>query len=119
MKKIFQFKIQIKGITYPPVWRRVIVPDTYTFEDFHYVIQKAFGWSDTHLFQFFPNTSDSHPTIMIPYERYGHPVYDARILTLKEIFHTEKQKKFVLPRQISCVKIPLLRKMVRLLCHNV
>lgn len=27
----YQFKIQIKGITKPPVWRRVLVPDIYTF----------------------------------------------------------------------------------------
>lgn len=31
----YQFKIQIKGITKPPVWRRVLVPDIYTFLRFH------------------------------------------------------------------------------------
>ena len=30
----YQFKIQIKGITKPPVWRRVLVPDTFTFQQF-------------------------------------------------------------------------------------
>lgn len=48
----YQFKIQIKGITKPPVWRRVLVPDTYTFLQFHQVIQYAFNWDDYHLFDF-------------------------------------------------------------------
>ena len=29
----YQFNIQLKGITKPPVWRRVLVPDTYDFLD--------------------------------------------------------------------------------------
>ena len=38
-----EFKIQIKGITKPPLWRRVLVPDIYTFLRFHHVIQRAFN----------------------------------------------------------------------------
>ena len=47
-----QFKIQICEITKPPVWRRVIVPETFTFERFHYVIQAVFGWDNSHLYEF-------------------------------------------------------------------
>ncbi len=47
-----QFKIQLKNITKPPVWRRVLVPDEFSFEDFHLVIQVAFGWQNYHMYQF-------------------------------------------------------------------
>lgn len=48
----YQLKIQIRGITKPPVWRRVIIPAEYTFHQLHCVIQEAFGWEYEHLYQF-------------------------------------------------------------------
>lgn len=51
----FQFKIQIKNIKKPPVWRRITVPSYFTFMQFHHVIQSAFGWSCCHLYNFSPN----------------------------------------------------------------
>ena len=49
---VLQFKIQLKGIIKPPVWRRVEVPANVTFLEFHDVIQVLFGWEDYHLFEF-------------------------------------------------------------------
>lgn len=51
---ILQLKIQIKGISKPPVWRRLLVPDHFTFHRLHNIIQAAFGWEDYHLYQFSP-----------------------------------------------------------------
>lgn len=48
----YQFKIKLLNVKKPPVWRRVIVPENYTFEDLHYVIQICFGWQDEHLHKF-------------------------------------------------------------------
>lgn len=48
----FIFKIKIRGISKPPVWRRVSVPETFTFADLHLVIQAAFGWTNSHLYEF-------------------------------------------------------------------
>lgn len=48
----YQFKIQIKGIIKPPVWRKIIIPADFTFLRFHNVIQTVFGWEDYHLFEF-------------------------------------------------------------------
>lgn len=48
----FQFKIQIKGLTKPFVWRKIVVPASFTFLEFHEVIQAAFGWENYHLFEF-------------------------------------------------------------------
>ena len=32
-------KVQILGITKPPCWRRIVVPNDITFLDLHYAIQ--------------------------------------------------------------------------------
>ncbi len=49
--KAYQFKITLKGIK-PPIWRRIQVPETYTFWDLHVAIQDAMGWEDYHLHKF-------------------------------------------------------------------
>ena len=49
--KVFQFKITLKD-TKPPVWRRIQVPEEYSFWDLHVAIQDAMGWLDYHLHQF-------------------------------------------------------------------
>ena len=49
--KGYQLKITIKG-SKPPIWRRVVVPEQYTFCQLHQVIQGAFGWCDYHLHKF-------------------------------------------------------------------
>jgi len=50
-ENVYQFKITLKGIR-PPIWRRIQVPDTYTFWDLHVAIQDAMGWYDMHLHSF-------------------------------------------------------------------
>ena len=35
-----------------PVWRRILIPGTYSFWDLHVAIQDAMGWEDKHLHQF-------------------------------------------------------------------
>jgi hypothetical protein len=49
--KVYQFKITLRGIR-PPIWRRIQVPDNYTFWDLHVAIQDAMGWFDAHLHAF-------------------------------------------------------------------
>jgi hypothetical protein len=49
---ILQLKITLKGISKPPVWRRVQVRADTTFATLHQIIQAAFGWTDTHLHRF-------------------------------------------------------------------
>lgn len=50
--QILQLKITLKGISKPPVWRRVQVRADTTFATLHQIIQAAFGWTDTHLHSF-------------------------------------------------------------------
>ena len=93
----FQFKIQLKNITDPPVWRRLLVPEQFTFLRMHNVIQAAFGWEDYHLFLFSPRGYDSWPQIIIPDPEDDflfdkkNPL-DAKKTKLSEIFSMPKQK---------------------------
>jgi hypothetical protein len=41
--RIYQFKVELKGIT-PLIWRRIQVPENYSFWDLHVAIQDAMGW---------------------------------------------------------------------------
>jgi Plasmid pRiA4b ORF-3-like protein. len=43
--------IALEGID-PPIWRRVEVENTLSFEALHHVIQAAMGWEDAHLHEF-------------------------------------------------------------------
>jgi hypothetical protein len=91
----FLFKIQIKGITQPPVWRKVLVPVQFSFAQFHEVIQMAFGWQDYHLFQFSPHGFGNHPTIGIldpENEWEEEEIVDCETIELNKIFKKEGQK---------------------------
>lgn len=55
-QKVYQFKISLKNIK-PPIWRRIQVPENYSFWDLHVAIQDAMGWLDYHLHEF--NTIES------------------------------------------------------------
>jgi hypothetical protein len=82
----FQFKIQIKGITKPPVWRRVLVPETFTFHRFHEIIQAAFGWRNSHLYQFSDGGYQAGYNISEPHEDDWNPVVDSRKKKLSTVF---------------------------------
>ncbi len=48
----YQLKITIRG-SKPPIWRRVIVPEHIAFCDLDDIIEKIFGWTHDHLYEFF------------------------------------------------------------------
>ena len=48
---IMQAKVWLVGIS-PMVWRRVLVPATFTLGELHGVIQVVTGWEGIHLYQF-------------------------------------------------------------------
>jgi hypothetical protein len=50
-EQVYQFKISMKGIT-PQIWRRIQMPENYTFLDLHNAIQAVMGWDDYHLHEF-------------------------------------------------------------------
>lgn len=94
-----QFKIQLLHITDPTVWRRLLVPEHFSFLRMHIVTQKAFGWEDCHLFQFSPKGYGSEPIIEMPNEEddslFGFrrkQKLDASKTKLQQIFTAPKQK---------------------------
>lgn len=50
-EKVYEFKITLIGIS-PSIWRKIRVPETYTFWDLHVAIQDSMGWTDSHLHEF-------------------------------------------------------------------
>jgi hypothetical protein len=48
---ILQVKVRLTGIG-PMVWRRVLVPASFTLRELHGVIQVTMGWEGIHLYDF-------------------------------------------------------------------
>ena len=95
------FKIQIRGIKKPPVWRRIEIPTTMTFEEFHLTIQSAFGWENYHLYQFQKQACDGGWSIKSPKELEQDPFgyrgmqIDASKTRVGDFLKSRLLKKFV------------------------
>lgn len=50
-RQVLQFLVVLSN-TNPLVWRRLHVPEGYSFWDLHVAIQDAIGWQDYHLHEF-------------------------------------------------------------------
>ncbi|MFL6052564.1 MAG: plasmid pRiA4b ORF-3 family protein [Actinoallomurus sp.] len=48
----YQIKVQLLGVTKPPVWRRLQIPADLSLDRLHEVIQAAMGWEYAHLHVF-------------------------------------------------------------------
>jgi hypothetical protein len=46
-----QLKLTLEGVD-PPVWRRLVVPSTFSLYELHCVVQVAMGWDNSHLHDF-------------------------------------------------------------------
>lgn len=51
MKQIVQLKITLQE-TAPPIWRRIQVPEDLTLLQLHLLLQRAMGWTNSHLHEF-------------------------------------------------------------------
>jgi hypothetical protein len=74
----YQIKVQLRGVTKPPVWRRLQVPDL-SLDQLHEVIQVAMGWYDCHLHVF----SDGRSEYGRPDAELGH--LDERKVRLSQV----------------------------------
>lgn len=66
-RKVLQFKISLLE-TNPPIWRRILIPQEYTFWDLHVAIQDSMGWLDYHLHEFVVGSERETIKIGIPDE---------------------------------------------------
>ena len=64
LEHLCQFLIVLPN-TDPLVWRRIHVPETYSFWDLHVAIQDAMGWKDYHLHEFIVVDSKTTRTVRI------------------------------------------------------
>jgi hypothetical protein len=48
----YKLKVQMRGVSKPPVWREVYVPSSFTFDQLHQVIQALYGFYDSHMWNF-------------------------------------------------------------------
>jgi hypothetical protein len=69
---VYQFKISLCKIE-PTIWRRIQVPEKYSFWDLHVAIQDVMGWLDYHLhaFRFRPKHKKNKIEIGIPVDDFG------------------------------------------------
>ena len=65
-EKTLVLKIQMKGVTKPPMWREVEVPADYNFAELHDIIQIVTGLENSHLWQFNKSAYDDSLQIGIP-----------------------------------------------------
>ncbi len=72
MANKLQLKIILRG-SKPPIWRRVLIKDTITFNKLHHIIQDAMGWHNCHLYEF--DLGDFR--IGMPYEDSYAEIQDA------------------------------------------
>ena len=71
---MLQLKVQLRNITKPPVWRRLLIPADITFHELHYIIQAAFDWYNEHLYKFQHKPYDCEWTVEVPEEGEGFDV---------------------------------------------
>ena len=65
---LFQLKITLRGVSKPPVWRRVLVPAAIALDELHEVILRVMGWHGGHLHVF----SDGMTEYGVPDRELGH-----------------------------------------------
>lgn len=84
---IHQYKVILRDIS-PTIWRRIQVPEKYSFWDLHVAIQDSMGWLDYHLHAFrFPETDGKRPMeIGLPDEESHHPVLPGWEVSIGDYF---------------------------------
>ena len=95
-----QFKIQIRNIQKPPVWRRIVIPANFTFNDLHLAIQDAFGWENYHLYQFEKAPYDRGWKVKVPDEMdngdfFMSEIIDSEQTIVSTFLQSMNLKKFV------------------------
>ncbi len=84
-----QLKITLNN-SKPPIWRRILVPDHFSFHQLHLAVQAAMNWDNAHLYAF------KHPKIKddigIPDPEWDDGTRDAKNVLIRDEFNKVKQK---------------------------
>jgi hypothetical protein len=87
IENVYQIKITLRD-SKPPIWRRLLVPDSISLYKLNQIIQIAMGWTDSHLHQFIIH--GEYYSIPSP-EDWG-PIIDERRSRLDQIAASESDK---------------------------
>ena len=88
---VYQFRIALLEIR-PEIWRRIVVPENYTFWDLHVAIQDAVGWLDYHLHQFdIKGPASSVVSIGIPTEEFDEEIVPGWEVKISKYFNRPGQ----------------------------
>jgi len=82
-ENVYQLKLAMKGIV-PQIWRRIQVPENYTFLDLHNAIQAAMNWEDYHLHEFEMKNPKNGVPVKIGAEDEGYEHFSDKLLLLPE-----------------------------------
>jgi hypothetical protein len=77
---MYQIKATLNGIK-PPVWRRLLVPGSYSLKDVHDVLQIAFNWTNSHLHQFVVKKKHYG----LPYDDFGEDIANEKRFRLDDV----------------------------------
>ncbi len=75
-----QLKITLRYIA-PPIWRRLLVPDSFTLGHLHSLIQRAMGWGGGHLHEFRMPARGFGPAL----RTFGHDGEDEDATLLRDV----------------------------------
>lgn len=93
-KNVYQFKIALKGIK-PTIWRRIQVPEDYTFYELSDAILNAMGWVGGHLHDFKmknPETGTQETIGEDPDRENSCTSLDEKETKIKDFFINNKSK---------------------------
>ena len=86
LPRIYQIKVTLQGAK-PPIWRRLLVPNTLSLKALHRVIQTAMGWTDSHLHQF-----EAHgQNYGVPDPEYGEDMLNEAQVRLDQVLIEPKE----------------------------
>lgn len=86
-KQIYELKVQLRGITKPPVWRTLQVESDTSLYFLHAAIQGAMGWTNSHLHHFIAN--QKYYGIPFPDNDF-HEMQDERNFTIEQFLINPK-----------------------------
>jgi hypothetical protein len=78
---LYQLEVALEEIE-PPVWRRLLLPGDITLDKVHYIIQDAFGWTNSHLHCF---EIDDRRYGMAEIEEDAHDLKEERRFSLHKL----------------------------------
>lgn len=89
---VYQLRMSLQGVE-PEIWRRFLIPDNYTLEALHVVVQESMDWTNSHLHELYAAGSS-----------YGVPEFDSEMArnllpeanyTLASVFGDEGRATYV------------------------